>query len=162
MFDHIGFAVGLLGLALCFTAQRQMKNSWRVGIDEKNRTDLVETGLYRYIRNPTYLGLYHLCIGTWFIWPTWTIGLFALVFYLALETQVRCEEDFLLKMHASIREYTIFWGTCAGNEGHSGRYRSEIFDFMLRGEMRIVKFNISREQFSISRARRICPSRRRT
>ncbi len=39
-------------------------------------------------------------------------------------------------MHASIREYIIFWGTCVGTEGHSGRYRSEIFDFMLRGEMR--------------------------
>jgi hypothetical protein len=39
-------------------------------------------------------------------------------------------------MHASIREYLIFWGTCVGTEGHSGRYRSEIFDFMLRGEMR--------------------------
>ena len=39
-------------------------------------------------------------------------------------------------MHASIREYVIFWGTCVGTEGHSGRYRSEIFDFMLRGEMR--------------------------
>ena len=39
-------------------------------------------------------------------------------------------------LHASIREYVIFWGTCVGTEGHSGRYRSEIFDFMLRGEMR--------------------------
>ena len=39
-------------------------------------------------------------------------------------------------LHASIREYVIFWGTCVGTEGHSGRSRSEIFDFMLRGEMR--------------------------
>ncbi len=39
-------------------------------------------------------------------------------------------------MHASISEYVIFWGTCVGTEGHSGRYRSEIIDFMLRGEMR--------------------------
>ena len=38
-------------------------------------------------------------------------------------------------LHASIREYVLFWGTCVGTEGHSGRYASEIFDFMLRGEM---------------------------
>jgi len=39
-------------------------------------------------------------------------------------------------IHASLREYVIFFGTCIGTEGHSGRYSSEVFDFMLKGEMR--------------------------
>lgn len=106
VFDHAGFAIGIIGLSICFMAMRQMKNSWRVGIDENNPAALVENGMYRIIRNPTYLGLYLLCFGTWVIWPTWTIGIFSIIFYLVLEMQVRCEEDFLIKIHGdTYREY---------------------------------------------------------
>lgn len=38
-------------------------------------------------------------------------------------------------LHGSIREYIIFFGTCIGTEGHSGRYSSEVYDYMIRGEM---------------------------
>ncbi len=41
----------------------------------------------------------------------------------------------LTLLHASIREYIIFFGTCIGTEGHSGRYASDVFDFMIKGEM---------------------------
>ncbi len=98
-FDIAGFIVGLIGLLFCFYAQIKMGNSWRVGIDEKIKTDLVMTGLYEFIRNPTYLGLFILNLGVWLIWPTWTIFLLNLIFILILEIQVRCEEDFLLKVH---------------------------------------------------------------
>jgi len=96
-FDYTGFAVGLSGLLICLYAQIKMGDSWRVGIDEKNSTKLVKTGLYRLIRNPTYLGLFILNAGVWIIWPTWTIFIFNLVFIMMLEMQVRCEEDFLEK-----------------------------------------------------------------
>lgn len=98
-FDIIGFIVGLIGLLFCFYAQTKMGNSWRVGIDEKVKTDLITTGLYKYIRNPTYLGLFILNLGVWLIWPTWAIFLLNLIFILFLEIQVRCEEDYLLKVH---------------------------------------------------------------
>ncbi len=38
-------------------------------------------------------------------------------------------------LHGSLSEYLIFFGTCIGTEGHSGRYASEVFDFMIQGEM---------------------------
>jgi C-8 sterol isomerase len=38
-------------------------------------------------------------------------------------------------MHCSITEYVIFFGTPIGTEGHSGRYRTEVYDFMIDGEM---------------------------
>lgn len=100
-FDFIGFFIGLAGLSICLYAQIKMGNSWRVGIDETNETDLVTTGLYRFIRNPTYFGLFILNFGVWLIWPTWTIFIFNLIFVLTLEFQVRCEEDFLYSKHGN-------------------------------------------------------------
>lgn len=38
-------------------------------------------------------------------------------------------------MHCSITEYIIFFGTPIGTEGHSGRYSTEVYDFMMDGEM---------------------------
>lgn len=99
LFDIIGFLIGLIGLSLCLYAQVKMGSSWRVGIDEKVKTDLITTGLYKYIRNPTYLGLFVLNIGVWLIWPTWTIFLLNFVFILFLDIQVRCEEDYLYSIH---------------------------------------------------------------
>ncbi|HOV26433.1 MAG TPA: isoprenylcysteine carboxylmethyltransferase family protein [Pseudobacteroides sp.] len=101
IFDVLGFAIGLIGLSLCFYAQQKMGKSWRVGIDEKIKTDLITTGIYKYIRNPTYLGLFMLNLGVWIIWSTWTIFIFNLVFVLFLEIQVRCEEDYLINVHGN-------------------------------------------------------------
>lgn len=97
--DLLGFLLGLGGLGICTIAQKTMGNSWRVGIDEEKETDLITTGIFTYIRNPTYSGLFLLLIGTWLIWPTWTIGTFAIIFFFFLEMQVRCEEEYLLKIH---------------------------------------------------------------
>ncbi len=38
-------------------------------------------------------------------------------------------------LHASLSEYILLFGTPIGTEGHSGRYRTEVHDFMISGEM---------------------------
>ncbi|RCX16339.1 protein-S-isoprenylcysteine O-methyltransferase Ste14 [Anaerobacterium chartisolvens] len=100
-FDIAGYLTGLAGLSICLYAQLKMGSSWRVGIDERVKTDLVTTGLYKYIRNPTYLGLFMLNIGVWLIWPTFSIFLLNIVFILFLDIQVRCEEDHLYSVHGN-------------------------------------------------------------
>ncbi len=41
----------------------------------------------------------------------------------------------LTLLHASITEYLILFGTPVGTEGHSGRYRTEVWDYVFDGEM---------------------------
>ena len=38
-------------------------------------------------------------------------------------------------LHASITEYLIFFGSPIGTEGHSGRYATEVYDWVFDGEM---------------------------
>jgi len=95
----VGFAIGVLGLIICFFAQKAMGDSWRVGIDETNRTDLITTGIYKKIRNPTYSGLFLLCMGVLIIFPTMSFLTWNLIFFIMLEFQVRNEEEFLIKQH---------------------------------------------------------------
>jgi C-8 sterol isomerase len=37
--------------------------------------------------------------------------------------------------HASLSEYILLFGTPIGTEGHSGRYVTDVWDFMISGEM---------------------------
>tara|TARA_B100001750_G_scaffold182946_1_gene151646 strand:+ start:869 stop:1432 length:564 start_codon:yes stop_codon:yes gene_type:complete len=38
-------------------------------------------------------------------------------------------------LHGSITEYVILFGSPIGTEGHSGRYATEVYDWVFRGEM---------------------------
>ena len=53
----LGWVLMGLSLTLMLVAQAQMGLSWRIGIDEKNRTGLVTGGLFALSRNPIFLSL---------------------------------------------------------------------------------------------------------
>lgn len=97
--DLAGALVGVFGLAICLAAQTTMGGSWRVGIDTENQTKLITHGIFRWIRNPTYLGLFILNLGAWLIWPTPFVATYGLVFFIVMEIQVRCEEEHLMRIH---------------------------------------------------------------
>ena len=85
-----GYALGIVGLLLCWKAQKEMGRSWRVGID-RNRTELITTGVFKKIRNPTYCGLFLICLGTLMILHNTLILLWVMTFYISIEFQVRIE-----------------------------------------------------------------------
>lgn len=97
--NSIGFVLGLGGLLLCWRAQREMGNSWRVGIDRNYKTKLITSGVYQKVRNPTYSGLFLVCAGVFLIFPTIAFMVLVIVFYISIEFQVRIEEEFLAESH---------------------------------------------------------------
>jgi len=105
--DEVGLILGGAGLTLCWLAQRTMSASWRVGIDETSPTELITSGPFQLVRNPTYTGLFALTLGFWLIWPTWAVLTFALLFVVMLEVQVRCEEEYMLRRHGE--DYELYF-----------------------------------------------------
>lgn len=67
---HIaGIIVTGLGVTVFVTAMVHMRSSWRVGIDKSTATELVTTGIYRYSRNPAFLGFDFMFIGLFLMYP---------------------------------------------------------------------------------------------
>ena len=51
-----GFCVGMLGDLIFLISVICMKDSWRAGIPDRDRTALVTGGIYAFSRNPAFLG----------------------------------------------------------------------------------------------------------
>jgi protein-S-isoprenylcysteine O-methyltransferase Ste14 len=102
-----GLVLYALGLVGCIAAQLAMGASWRIGVDESERTDLVKDGPFAIVRNPIYAGVIPLVAGLTLLAPNAvTIAAFAAL-VAALEIQVRLiEEPHLLRAHGqAYRDY---------------------------------------------------------
>lgn len=55
--SEVGFTLLLAGSFICLKSQYDMSNSWRMGVDKNEKTNLVSTGFFKYSRNPFYVGL---------------------------------------------------------------------------------------------------------
>lgn len=87
-----GIFVAGLGAMLAFAAQMSMGSSWRVGVVGGETGDLVSGGLYRFSRNPTFVGQAALLAGVAMAVPAVPTVLAPLLFLWSASTQVRSEE----------------------------------------------------------------------
>ncbi|HYH58154.1 MAG TPA: DUF4396 domain-containing protein [Thermoleophilaceae bacterium] len=95
-----GIAIFVAGLVATLYAQIAMGESWRIGVDEEERTDLVTTGPFARVRNPIFAAMLPTSLGLTLLVPNAVAlaGLAAL--WIALEIQVRLvEEPYLLRTH---------------------------------------------------------------
>jgi protein-S-isoprenylcysteine O-methyltransferase Ste14 len=95
-----------LSLLWISVAQYQMSNSWRVGIDENNKTELITKGLFSYSWNPIFLGMIISVAGIFFILPNTLTFFLMLTTYIVIQIQIRLEEEFLEKQHGE--QYLIY------------------------------------------------------
>src|SRR5699024_12367760 len=103
-----GLALMLLGLVLVLVSQTAMGTSWRIGVDEEERTELVTRGIFALVRNPVFTGMGVLLAGQALVVPS-AISVAALaVFVAAVQVQVRAiEGPYLVRTRgAAYRSYT--------------------------------------------------------
>jgi protein-S-isoprenylcysteine O-methyltransferase Ste14 len=109
-----GLVLALAGIVATFVAQVAMGESWRIGVDEGERTSLVTSGPFAMVRNPIFAAMLPAALGLALLVPSWVsiLGLAGLL--LALELQVRLvEEPYLLQVHG---------GAYAGYAARVGRF----------------------------------------
>lgn len=58
-----GFCVAIIGDLIFLISVLCMKDSWRAGIPESDKTKLVTNGIYKFSRNPAFLGFDFMYIG---------------------------------------------------------------------------------------------------
>ena len=94
---YIGWALLFLSLVFVWLAQSDMRESWRIGIDEENKTELVTNGFFAISRNPIFLGIMIANVGLFFVLPNAFTLLIIALSTISINTQIRLEEEFLLK-----------------------------------------------------------------
>jgi protein-S-isoprenylcysteine O-methyltransferase Ste14 len=102
LFQYIGLGLMIIALIWVIIAQFQMKNSWRIGIDNTMKTDLIIHGLFRFSRNPIFLGMTVSLVGFFLVVPTVIALTFLLIGSILMQIQIRLEEECLIKEHGQI------------------------------------------------------------
>ena len=96
----IGIVLAAAGGLAVFGAQLGMGESWRIGVSDEERTDLITGGWFSLVRNPIYTSMIVAWLGVALLVPTWLAFAAVVVIALGLELQVRAvEEPYLLRTH---------------------------------------------------------------
>lgn len=120
-----GLLISILGTIIYIKALADMGNNWRAGFSNDQKTELVTNGIYRWSRNPAFLGFDLLYFGCAIAFPNIlniTVATLAIVFF---HLQIRGEEEFLSNAFGSdyaaykktVRRY---WGIHRGKVSSTG------------------------------------------
>ena len=90
-----GLVLGLLGDGIFLAAVLCMKDSWRAGIPENDRTTMVTTGIYAVSRNPAFVGFDLMYIGVLLMYCNPLTGAFTVFAIVMLHFQILQEEQYL-------------------------------------------------------------------
>lgn len=127
---YIGIATAMLGDVIFVISVLTMRDSWRAGVSETDKTELVTDGIYQISRNPAFLGFDLVYIGVllmFFNWILFVVSIFAMVmFHLQI---VNLEEDFLTTAFGEEyleykRKVNRYLGRRLKMQGHTKRQKS--------------------------------------
>lgn len=100
--QYAGLFITHAALLWIVIAQYHMRQSWRIGIDEKSPAELITTGLFSTSRNPIFLGMILSTFGIFLIIPDAVTLLIAAASYIIIQIQIRLEEEHLAKQHGAV------------------------------------------------------------
>jgi protein-S-isoprenylcysteine O-methyltransferase Ste14 len=98
----VGLPLYLVGLVGTLWAQLSMGTSWRIGVDESDRTALVTRGPFRWVRNPIFTAMVFATTGLGLLVPNLASIAAVAAIVLAVELHVRVvEEPYLVRTHGA-------------------------------------------------------------
>jgi protein-S-isoprenylcysteine O-methyltransferase Ste14 len=95
-----GIVIATAGIAATVYSQLEMGDSWRIGVDQRETTTLVHTGVFGRIRNPIYTAMFTFGIGIILVTPNLVACAGFVLLVASIQLQVRrVEEPYLLRTH---------------------------------------------------------------
>jgi protein-S-isoprenylcysteine O-methyltransferase Ste14 len=105
----LGGIAAVLGIAGTLWAQESMGDSWRIGVDASETTELVDGGVFGWVRNPIFSAMLVFGGGVTIMAPNILAVLGFGLLLMAIEMQVRVvEEPYLRRTHG--RRYGEYTG----------------------------------------------------
>lgn len=105
--EALGGVLYIAGFVGTYLSQSAMGSSWRIGVDASERTSLVSSGVFAWVRNPIFTSMLVAAAGLFLLLPTLLALLAFASLFVAIELQVRfVEEPYLLGAHGDVyRDY---------------------------------------------------------
>lgn len=91
----LGLILFAIGIYLFITAMVTMKDSWRAGIPSEEKTTMISSGIFRFSRNPAFLGFDLTYIGVCLAFGNLVLFIIATITIITLHLQILEEEKFL-------------------------------------------------------------------
>lgn len=95
-------AVAAAAFALTLICWKRMGKSWRMGIDPNEKTQLIVSGPYAYVRHPIYALSSVMMIASAVAVPTPLMFLLAAIHLTFLQWEAHREEQHLLRVHGEV------------------------------------------------------------
>lgn len=114
----VGVVIGLTGDFVFLVAVLTMRDSWRAGIPETDKTEFVSHGIYQYSRNPAFLGFDLMYTGILLMYFNGILLLFTIWVVVMLHLQILQEEKYLETVFGEeYRAYRERTGRYFGRQG---------------------------------------------
>ena len=93
----LGAVLGVSGVVVFVVSMTTMRDSWRAGVSQSDKTELVTGGIYRFSRNPAFLGFDLVYLGILLMFFNFTLLAASAFAGLMLHLQiVNVEEEHLI------------------------------------------------------------------
>jgi protein-S-isoprenylcysteine O-methyltransferase Ste14 len=108
LFNVIGICLLVLNILISCLALINMKESWRIGVKEGEKTELITNGVFGLSRNPYFLSYIVLFIAYILLVSNVAVILFSILSILSIHKMILKEELFLEALHGKkYLEYKI-------------------------------------------------------
>lgn len=113
-----GYVLYALSIVLGAFSSRRMRDSWRVGIVDGDRPELIREGMFAVVRNPYFLSYYLMFAAFVLIRPSVVGAVLAVAAVVCYHRMVLREEAFLTELHGD---------TYRAYRRSAGRYLPRLF-----------------------------------